>query len=48
MRGGHLIHHWPRTQATVALSSGEAELNGILKAAIEGLGIKAMMEDTGQ
>ena len=35
--GAHLISHWSRTQATVALSSGEAELNGTVKAAAEGL-----------
>ena len=37
MRGLHLISHWSRTQQVVALSSAEAELNGICKAAAEGL-----------
>ena len=43
--GGHLIHHWSRTQQVVALSSAEAELNAICKAAQEGLGTKHMSEE---
>ena len=30
LHGDHLISHWARTQATIALSSGEAELNASL------------------
>ena len=30
MRGTHLLKHWSTTQQTVALSSGEAELKGIV------------------
>ena len=31
--------HWSKLQASVALSSGEAELNGCVKALVEGIGI---------
>ena len=31
MHGTHLVHHWSRTQAGVALSSAEAELSSMLK-----------------
>ena len=37
MRGSHTIGHWSRTQQVIACSSAEAELNGICKAAAEGL-----------
>ena len=40
MRGGHLLKHWSSTQQTVALSSGEAELKGIVKGAAEGIGMQ--------
>ena len=43
MMGKHLISHWSRTQATVALSSGEAEMNASLKAGCEGLFLKTVM-----
>ena len=45
--GGHLITHWSRTQTVIALSSGEAELNAMLKAASEGLNVKHIMEEVG-
>ena len=45
--GQHLLTHWSRTQTCVALSSGEAELNAILKTASEGLNLKHMMEEVG-
>ena len=48
MRGRHCLSHWSRTQATVALSSAEAELNAALKGAVELLGAGAMMEEAGQ
>ena len=35
--GGHLIKHWSSTQKTLALSSGESELTGILKGTAEAL-----------
>ena len=37
LRGVHTIGQWSRTQQVVACSSAEAELNGICKAAAEGL-----------
>ena len=37
MRGIHLLAHWSRTKQVVSLSSAEAELNAICKAAAEGL-----------
>jgi len=31
----HLVHHWSSTQATVALSSAESELNAVVKGIAE-------------
>ena len=45
MRGGHLLKHWSSTQQTVALSSGEAELKGIVKGAAEGMGMQHIAID---
>ncbi len=45
MRGGHLLKHWSSTQQTVALSSGEAELKGIVKGAAEGMGMQNIAKD---
>eukprot|EP00969_Alexandrium_andersonii_P144754 6401224-Alexandrium_andersonii.AAC.1 len=39
--------HWSATQKTSALSSGEAELAGIVKGAAEGLGLTAIAQDLG-
>ena len=39
MIGRHLIKHWSSTQKVLALSSGEAELSGILKGTSEGFGL---------
>ena len=47
MRGGHLLKHWSSTQRTIALSSGEAELKGIVKGAAEGLGLQNVGKDLG-
>ena len=47
MLGSHLLTHWSRTQTCVALSSGEAELNGLLKAASEGLSIMYLLSEIG-
>ena len=38
---------WSKTQPTIALSSGEAELAGIVKSTSEGLGVIAAMEEWG-
>jgi len=45
MRGGHLLSHWSSTQATIALSSAEAELNALVKAISETLGVQNMMNE---
>ena len=47
MRGSHLIKHWSSTQKTIALSSGEAELAGIVKGSGEGLGLVSVVADLG-
>ena len=48
LRGGHCLAHWSRTQAAVALSSGEAELNAALKGGCELLGVRTLMEELGE
>jgi len=48
LRGRHLIAHWASTQATVALSSAEAELNALVKAISESLGILNMLKEMGK
>ena len=40
--------HWSRTQQNIALSSAEAELNGICKASAEGLGAVYMARELGE
>ena len=47
MIGSHLIKCWSSTQASVALSSGEAEFYGVVKAAGAGLGYQALLNDFG-
>ena len=47
MLGGHLVKHWSTTQKTVTLSSGEAELGGLVKGVGEGLGLQALLTDLG-
>jgi hypothetical protein len=41
------LKSWSKTQATIALSSGEAELAAVVKGATEGLGMKAILADFG-
>ena len=45
--GKHLLLHWSKLQATVALSSGEAELNAAVKGTSEVIGFKELLEDLG-
>ena len=45
--GAHTLKGWSKIQALIALSSGEAELGGIVKAATEGLGVRAILTDFG-
>ena len=40
-----MLKHWSSTQQTVALSSGEAELKGIVKGAAEGIGMQNIAKD---
>ena len=46
--GMRLIKSWSRTQATVATSSGEAELYATVKGATEFLGIQWLARDWGR
>jgi hypothetical protein len=45
--GRHLVKHWATTQKVITLSSGEAELAGVVKGAAEGLGIQSLCLDLG-
>ena len=45
LHGRHLVHHWSRTQAGVALSSAEAELNSMLKCGQELLCLKQFLRE---
>ena len=45
--GQHLVKHWSSTQRTITLSSGEAELAGIVKATAEALGLQSLGADLG-
>ena len=47
MIGTHCIRTWSSTQASVTLSSGEAEYYGLVKAAGAGLGHQSLMDDLG-
>ena len=47
MVAGHLMKTWSSTQPTIALSSGEAELSGIVKGATHSLGFQSVAKDLG-
>ena len=47
MRGRHAIKTWATTQATIALSSGEAEYYGVVKGASALLGALSLCKDLG-
>ena len=47
MWNGCLVKSWSKTQATIALSTGEAELCALAKSCAEGLGIRSILEDWG-
>ena len=47
MFGSHCIKTYSQTQETIALSSGESEFYGVVKAAAMGIGMKGLMEDLG-
>ena len=48
MLGRHCVKHWSKTQACVALSSGEAELYAIIKGVQEGMGMQTLMAELGR
>ena len=48
MMGKHLVMHWSSTQATIVLSSAEAELNTLINAFNESLGIRNMYKAMGK
>ena len=45
--GQHTMKHWASTQASVVLSSGEAEFAGVIRGAGQGLGYQALVADLG-
>ena len=47
MIGSHYIRGWSKTQAVVSLSSGEAELAGIVRGTCEAIGAKSIAKDLG-
>ena len=47
MLGSHTLRTYSSTQASISLSSGEAEYYGLVKAAAAGLGQQAIFEDFG-
>ena len=47
MLGKHTIKTWSSTQTGVALSSGEAEFNGVIRASGMGLGFQSLLSDLG-
>jgi hypothetical protein len=47
MMGGHCVKNYSSTQQIIALSSGEAEFYGIVKAESYGLGVVGMLRHLG-
>ena len=45
--GQHTMKHWSSTQVSTALSSGEAEFNGVVRGSGQGLGYQALLRDLG-
>ena len=45
--GCQLVKAWSRTQATLALSTGEAELAAVVRGSTESLGIQALLQEWG-
>jgi hypothetical protein len=45
MLGAHLLKAWSSTQPTIALSSCEAELHGVVRASAAGLGMLSLLAD---
>ena len=47
MIGSCCVKHWSKTQSTIALSSGEAELGGIAYGMAQALGLQSICRDLG-
>ena len=47
MAGKHLLKSWSSTQPTITLSSGEAELHGVVRGGAVGLGFLSLLADLG-
>ena len=47
MLGSCRVKHWSKTQSTIALSSGEAELGGIAYGMAQAIGLQSMCRDSG-
>ena len=47
LRGAHCLKAWSSTQTTIALSSAEAELTGLVAAATHSLGMRSLAHDLG-
>jgi len=47
LNGCHLISHWSKLQGTIALSSGEAELNAAVKGISEVIGVQELSKELG-
>ena len=45
MHGQHILSHWSKLQSTIALSSGEAELNAGVKGISETIGIHELFKE---
>ena len=45
--GTHHIKSYSKTQAVVAMSSGESELYGVIRASTEALGVSTFIDDFG-
>ena len=45
--GSHAVKHWSSTQASVTLSSGEAEFHGVVKGCGMALGCQSLLKDLG-
>ena len=47
MLGAHMLKAWSSTQPTINLSSGEAELHGVVRGSAAGLGMLSLLADLG-
>ena len=46
--GGRYLKGWSKTLDVLALSSGESELGGLIRATTEALGLKSLLKDFGR